>query len=181
MSEKAHEIEHKPVSGRTLLLSSIAAGILAGVALVLFVLPAEYGKDPTGIGTALGLTRLAQTNTYVRPVFDPEVEGNRQDNVDIVIPAGGGLEYKLHVKKGEHVEYSWSSSNTALYFDFHGEPDGDETGYYESYAEGTAAGLAGALDAPFDGNHGWYWENNTGEPVTVSLLTFGTYSVVGKI
>ena len=167
MSEKAHEMEHKAVSGRTLLLSSIAACILAAIALLLFVLPAEYGKDPTGIGTALGLTRLAQTASVGRPVFDPEAEGNRQDNVDIVIPPGGGLEYKLHVKKGDHIEYSWSSSETPLYFDFHGEPDGDETGYFESYA--------------FDGKHGWYWENNTDEPVTVSLLTFGTYSVIGKL
>ena len=74
-----------------------------------------------------------------------------------------------------------NGSETPLYFDFHGEPDGDETGYFESYAEGTAEGLAGSLNAPFDGKHGWYWENNTDEPVTVSLLTFGTYSVIGKL
>lgn len=181
MSDKAHEMEHKPVSGRTLLLSCLAAAALAAVALVLFVLPAEYGQDPTGLGEALGLTRLAQTAPVGRPVFDPEAEGNRQDNVEIVIPAGGGLEYKLHVVKGDHIEYSWSSGDTELYFDFHGEPDGDETGYFESYAEGTAAGLAGSLNAPFDGRHGWYWENMTDKPVTVSLLTFGTYSVIGKI
>jgi hypothetical protein len=181
MTETPDEIPHDQVSNRGLLLACLVAVIMAVVALVLFVWPAEYGKDPTGIGSALGLTRLAETAPAARPVFDPEAEGNRQDNIDIVIPAGGGLEYKLHAVKGDHIEYSWSSGDTELYFDFHGEPDGDATGYFESYAEGTAAGLAGSLNAPFDGRHGWYWENNTDGPVTVSLLTFGAYTVVGKL
>ena len=179
MSEKAHEHEHNPVSARTLVLSCLGAAVLASIALVLFVLPAEYGKDPTGIGAALGLTRLAENAPVMREVFDPEAPGNRQDTVEIQVPAGKGLEYKLHVKKGDHIEYSWTSDSAELYFDFHGEPDGDTTGYFESYAEGTAAGLAGSLNAPFDGNHGWYWENRTDQPATVKLLTFGTYSVVG--
>ncbi len=179
MTEKAHEHEHNPVSGRTLLLSCAAATVLAAIALVLFILPAEYGKDPTGIGGALGLTRLAQTVSAKHEVFDPEAPGNRQDTIDIELPPGKGLEYKLHVKKGDHIEYSWTSDVPELYFDFHGEPDGDTTGYFESYAEGSAAGLAGSLNAPFDGQHGWYWENRTDKPATVKLLTFGTYSVVG--
>ncbi len=181
MTDTAKEVTHGQVSARTLALSCVGAVVLAALALVLFILPAEYGKDPTGVGKALGLTRLASTAPVVREVFDPEKPGNRQDNVEIVVPAGKGLEYKLHVKKGDHFEYSWSSNSTALYFDFHGEPDGDTSGYFESYAEGTANGLAGSLNAPFDGNHGWYWENRSDQPATVKLLTFGTYSVVGKL
>ena len=39
----------------------LAALIAAAVVTVLFIMPAEYGKDPTGIGTALGLTAMANT------------------------------------------------------------------------------------------------------------------------
>lgn len=41
-----------------LALATVAALALALVVLVLFVLPAEYGIDPTGVGSALGLTRM---------------------------------------------------------------------------------------------------------------------------
>lgn len=180
MSAAPDELPHNQASGRTLLLSSIGALALAAIALVLFILPAEYGIDPTGAGKALGLDKLAKTTAVKTYILDESAEGYRKDTVEIEIPPAGGLEYKLHVKKGDHFEYSWTSP-VALYFDFHGEPDGDDSGYFESYAEGTATGLAGSLNAPFDGNHGWYWENRTDEPVTVKLLTFGIYTVVGKL
>tara|TARA_R110002020_G_scaffold232768_2_gene444272 strand:+ start:11459 stop:11578 length:120 start_codon:yes stop_codon:yes gene_type:complete len=32
------------------------------------------------------------------------------------------------------------------------------------------------LEAAFDGNHGWFWRNRTGSPVTVTLKTDGDYS-----
>jgi hypothetical protein len=180
MTATSEEFPHDQVSSRTLVLSSIGAAVLAAIALVLFILPAEYGIDPTGAGKALGLDRLAQTAAVKRNTLDEDAEGYRKDTVEIEIPPAGGLEYKLHVKKGDHFEYSWTSP-VPLYFDFHGEPDGDDSGYFESYAEGTAAGLAGSLNAPFDGRHGWYWENRTDQPVTVKLLTFGIYTVVGKL
>lgn len=48
-----------PPTPRKLALSTLAALLVAGVVLVVAVLPAEYGVDPTGVGTRLGLTRLA--------------------------------------------------------------------------------------------------------------------------
>ena len=47
-------------SRRALLRSTAAALAAAALATVLFVLPAEYGVDPTGLGAKLGLTRLAE-------------------------------------------------------------------------------------------------------------------------
>lgn len=39
--------------------ATIWAGVAAAAILTLFVLPAEWGIDPTGVGKALGLTRMA--------------------------------------------------------------------------------------------------------------------------
>ena len=50
--------EHTPTRG-TLVKSVAAALVAALVAFVLFVLPAEYGRDPTGVGALLGLNQLA--------------------------------------------------------------------------------------------------------------------------
>lgn len=47
-----------PRSKRSLTLATLAAIGVALLVLVLFVLPAEYGIDPTGVGTAIGLNVL---------------------------------------------------------------------------------------------------------------------------
>lgn len=48
-------------SAGSLLRSTLIAMAVAAVLLVTCVLPAEYGKDPTGIGTLLGLTQMGET------------------------------------------------------------------------------------------------------------------------
>lgn len=57
-------------SRKKLLIGSVAAVAVVAVGLVVFVLPAEYGIDPTGAGAALGLTELAQSgeeeNIYLK-------------------------------------------------------------------------------------------------------------------
>ena len=47
-----------PMEPRRLLLSTLAALALAVVVLLVAVLPAEYGWDPTGLGRASGFSRL---------------------------------------------------------------------------------------------------------------------------
>ena len=53
-------MEHH-VSLTTLIKATLAAIALAAVALVLFILPAEYNIDPTGVGQKLGLSVLAES------------------------------------------------------------------------------------------------------------------------
>jgi len=102
-----------------------------------------------------------------------------QDSVKIMIPAGKGLEYKFHLVKGASLEYSWATDGAKLYFDFHGEPQGDKTGYFKSFKESTDNQANGTLTAPFEGPHGWYWENKTRSPVTIILNTKGSYRILG--
>ena len=51
--------ELPPPTPARLLRSVLLALAVAGLVLVLFVLPAEYAVDPTGFGRLLGLDRLA--------------------------------------------------------------------------------------------------------------------------
>lgn len=103
----------------------------------------------------------------------------RTDTVDIVVPAGKGLEYKLFIAKDANIRYAWKTKNGGLYFDFHGEPKGDTTGYFESYTISTASDVRGSLFAPFDGSHGWYWKNNGSQAILVSLRIEGNYEILG--
>jgi hypothetical protein len=47
-------------SSATLLRSTVIAALVAALLLVVAVLPAEYGIDPTGIGRVLGLTQMGE-------------------------------------------------------------------------------------------------------------------------
>ncbi|MCL1127332.1 hypothetical protein [Shewanella surugensis] len=103
----------------------------------------------------------------------------RSDIIDIVIPAKKGLEYKLLMDKFTHLTYEWRTDGEPLYFDFHGEPKGDKTGYFESFSITTSTQMKGSLTTPFAGSHGWYWKNQTNDPITVTLSTKGDYTIKG--
>jgi hypothetical protein len=170
---------------KMLIISIISAIILAVIILITIVGPAEFGIDPTGLGKALGLTVLAKPqhhNAQAKLTCPPNesLEG-WLDIVVITVPAASGLEYKFHLEKNAELKYSWSTNGSKLYFDFHGEPAGDTTGYFKSFKETTDNQSNGVLTAPFAGSHGWYWENKTQLPVQVTLKTKGQYTVKGLI
>ena len=75
--------------------------------------------------------------------------------------------------------FEWLNDGEALYIDLHGEPEGDTTGYLESYTIATSNELKGSFTAPFAGSHGWYWKNETDNPIAVQLLVKGQYEVIG--
>ena len=170
---------------KTLIISMICALLLAVFILIAFVGPAEYGIDPTGLGKDLGLTALAKpVEGNTKKVFSclsAEQPVAWQDIVIITVPAKSGLEYKFYIQQGADIEYAWVSDSAVLYFDFHGEPAGDTTGYFKSYRESTAGQSEGKLKAPFTGVHGWYWKNDSQNAVQVTLKTKGKYRVKGLI
>ena len=180
----SQKIEHKqpPPSTTTLIRSSIIATLSAALALTVAILPAEYGIDPTGIGKTLGLTALSSTDNSdqnQQAANTLSAIGIQEDTVNITVPANDGLEYKFYIKKGDSMKYTWSSGDGSLFFDFHGEPDGDTSGFFESYTVSTADNVRGTFTASFDGTHGWYWQNESFAPMTISLKTQGKYKVVG--
>jgi len=99
----------------------------------------------------------------------------QNDTIMITIDADDYIEYKLYLAKGATLDYKWKSDDAELSFDFHGEPAGDTTGYFKSYNKSTNTQTSGSLTTPFAGTHGWYWENNSSEPVTVTLNISGDY------
>ncbi|NOZ55023.1 MAG: HupE/UreJ family protein [Gammaproteobacteria bacterium] len=98
-----------------------------------------------------------------------------KDIFSITIPARDDMEYKLYVLKGASFEYSWKTNGAELFFDFHGEPAGDTTGYFDSFKKSTDSQSSGSFTTTFEGTHGWYWKNNTRSPVTIELKTKGDY------
>jgi len=179
-----NEISH-PIPSKIALMkaSAIAFGISV-IALVFMILPAEYNIDITGFGGKIGLVQLAATDSPETAAMESIVTGNNEnqiDNVTIEIPAGKGIEYKFYLTQYAKLEYQWVVTNgERIYFDFHGEPEGDTTGYFESYTIAVSEEMKGSMIAPFAGSHGWYWRNDSLTPVKIMLTTKGDYQVIGN-
>jgi len=177
MSEMNYHVHSKA----TLIKSGIFATVLAVGVYVAIILPAEFNKDPTGIGVLLGLNVLSEPAPVVNDIkIEQQTSAEFKSNeVEVVVPAGRGVEYKFQLSKYENLTYEWITNGEALFFDFHGEPAGDTTGYFESYAITTANEMKGSMTVPFDGSHGWYWKNSSDKPVKILLKTQGNYQILG--
>ena len=114
-------------------------------------------------------------STQVAPKAEDNQRSDWMDVVTVIIPARGEKEYKLLLDKGKTFEYSWETDGEKLFYDFHGEPSGDTTGYFKSFKKSTERKSKGALKASFDGTHGWYWRNNTSSAVKIDLKLSGEY------
>lgn len=165
------------------------ATAVAAVILVVAVLPAEYGIDPTGIGTRVGLLRPLQSAIDMATPISAEaaatVTGSdvafRSDEMTLTLKPGEGAEIKATMRQGDSYVFSWTVAGGTVEFDMHGEyPDG--SGGEASYRKGEdAANGYGTFHAPFEGRHGWFWQNLTWEPVTVTLKTSGFYTKIEKL
>jgi hypothetical protein len=152
--------------------------VFAAVTLLTVILPAEYNIDPTGIGHKLGLTvfNIKAETSNSNPAEEPK---KAIETINVTVPAGLGIEYKFVMAQYQKIEYEWITNGPVLYFDLHGDPEGDTTGYFESYAIATLDEMKGSFTAPFSGQHGWYWKNTSSSPVTVQLIVKGEYAKHG--
>ena len=115
----------------------------------------------------VGNTKIVTETDLVQP--------QRDDVIKIVIPARADKEYKFYLEKGATLKYAWNAEGTSLFYDFHGEPSGDTSGYFKSFEKSTARQAKGSLTSIFAGTHGWYWKNSSSSSVTITLITKGEY------
>ena len=188
-----------PSTRRLLKVTAIAIAV-AGVILVTTVLPAEYGIDPTGVGSRLGLDVLASTaeaaelppTATATATAEPELDAvgqpakpveagvvskrdgkYRSETLSLTLAPGKGAEIKAAMKTGDGMVFHWSASGDVA-VDMHGERTGAAKDEYTSYwIEKAQRQASGSFTAPFDGSHGWYWLNRSSEPVTVQVEVSG--------
>ena len=202
------EMTHPVLSKRKIIKAILLSLIIGTLVLVCAIMPAEYGIDPTGAGKTLGFIRLYipedTGKTVIRgnyPMIKMEKAGSgpgvkrpaeadnpppaqqyeiREDSVQVTVPAGKGIEYKIYMLKHGTVKYEWTTDKDLVYFDFHGEvneavPTKDT--YYESYAIAYSNNMVGTLLAPYEGKHGWYFRNNSKSDIVVIIRLKGQYSL----
>jgi hypothetical protein len=192
-----------PSTGKLLKSTGIAVAV-ASVLLATVVLPAEYGVDPTRVGSLLGLTEMGRIKMQLAAEAEAEEAsvqpataapaavaaaptagvasetppGVRTDETVLTLAPDQGAEIKLVMEEGARVDFAWTSSGGAVNFDTHADRPGTP---YHGYGKGTEQRVEGELVAAFTGSHGWFWRNRTGEPVTITLRTEGPYSEVKRV
>jgi hypothetical protein len=179
------------VEARQRLAAAAGAALLgAGLILVMFVLPAEYGIDPLGVGARVGLVELGAVGKQVSALNEsasagagqatlvvPQERAFKGETVEFKVGPREGMEYKYRLDKGEALLFSWKTTGPVA-FEFHAEPDGAPRGYAQTYEKGDGKSeSSGTLTAPFPGIHGWYWENKTDKEITVTLTSAGFYNM----
>lgn len=186
MSDNSHLNQGEAPSASMLIKATLGAMLVSFVILVVAVLPAEYGVDPTGLGEVIGLDQLNEAEDAaaaggaagVLLSSDPVLKADtapRTGTMRVPLQPGTGREIKSYMKPGDNFVFSWRAEGGAVSFDMHGERP-DSKGAFTSYWAGENQHQAsGSFTAPFEGTHGWYWENTGNTPVTIVLETSGFY------
>ncbi len=168
-------------SKRSIIKATLISLSVALVLLFIIVIPAEYGIDLLGTGKLLGLNSMAATKIAVKETTDNKTQTKmfQLNTVELKLFPRQGYEYKFRLEEGSAMLYSWTS-NKAIEYEFHGEPEIGPKGYFKTYEKQKSALFEqGSFTAPFTGRQGWYFKNNSGESVAITLNTAGYYEVIG--
>lgn len=206
---KKPDLADLPSSARLLRSTAIAAAT-ALVILVTIVLPAEYGVDPTRVGSLFGLTEMGRIKQQLAEEAANETVAAAVDApapvvAEVVVadaavaapvpPSDSGqpewrdeISFTLAPDAAAEFKLVMKEGETAEFLWF---TDGARVNYdthgdwpgvsYHGYEKGSVVRLEGALIAAFDGSHGWFWRNRSGAPMTVTLRTHGQYGELKRV
>ena len=186
------------MSRKGLLLATGGAAAVAAVVLFVGVIPAEFGYDPLGLGKATGISRLwvpdevTIKNTSGGLAYAHEYPiAWRTDVIEIPLTsvdggrAGYELEYKVRMRKNAALIYEWKrlarSTTTMSMTTSTGAHDAEQTGEdmtVATYRQSNARTIRGSLIAPFDGIHGWFFQNSSIKPVVIRVRIAGFYELI---
>jgi hypothetical protein len=180
--------------------STIIATIGAIVIGVGVYLPAEYGTDPTGVGSILGLTEMGgikqqlaaeaaadealhggdESSSLMNDIFGLLVSTAHaqeawQDEITFTLAPGAFTEIKATMEEGATMTYAWTSTGGRINFDLHAHAGGEDVTYERG--RGQTSG-EGSFETPFAGDHGWFWRNRDDADITVILQLRGDYSEI---
>ena len=158
---------------KTQLLGCLFGALIAAVLVfVALILPAEYSIDPLGTGKYLGLVGLGVDSDTL--LYSEDCD-HIQDRRVFELAPFESVEYSYHMRRDALFVFSWQASSV-LHYNLHGTvslPGRANFDTAKSSGVGAAAQQQGRYRAPFDGRHGWFWENRTDENQSLELVVAG--------
>lgn len=164
--------------GRRLGLTVLASTSSAPVVLPPPPVPADvvdYSSrnqvEATKAATAFGVSEQQSFSAESQSPAPPGMPA-KHETLSFELEPGKGVEVKALLKSGYGLVYHWSADGDVA-VDMHGERTGVK-GAWTSYSVNSVQRMAsGTFIAPFDGSHGWYWENRGSQRVAVQIDVTG--------
>jgi hypothetical protein len=154
----------QPPGKRTIVIGTVAALAVAAVILVTIIWPAEYGRDPTGVGGLLGIKGMSTAPTQTIEIVDnvggnervreleipdfgdpvplpnpnvhqPESATPQTRTVTLELDVDAETEVKAVLGENKMIVYSWSVDRGILYSDFHGHNEEFGSDFWVRYQE----------------------------------------------
>lgn len=163
------------LSPKRILILLLISLVVAIVLLFTVVLPAEYGIDPLRTGNLLGITGMSKDQQVFEPL--PQTNAPKSQEMEIVLQPYESLEIKFEMEQGGSLIYQWESDQELLY-ELHAEPEGAVLGYADTFDRDKSLQSMGTYIAPYDGIHGWFWENRTFSVATLKINVTGFFSCI---
>ena len=180
----------KPLSAGRMLAVTWSALVVASLIVFGAILPAEFNSDPLGLGRITGLSRLwapreiaFDTAATAVPLAREYRSGFRADTIEIPLRREGDPTRGVRMNKDATLIYEWSvsdlPSSEEFYYDFHGHTlTNTKEMTVATYKQATGTSANGALTAPFDGVHGWFFQNQSVNPIVVRVKISGFYELI---
>jgi len=172
MSETTAPGRFEPPSGKKILVGTLVALVVALIVLVTWIWPAEYGRDPTGIGALLGIKNMSMAATrtieivdtvggneilreveipeFGEPVplpnpavYQAEAEPPRTVTMQIELGESGETEVKAVLTEGKAIVFDWEVDDGIVYTDFHGHTPEFGEDFWVRYQEDQQGAASG--------------------------------------
>jgi hypothetical protein len=196
MTEQQHISNPMPI--KKLIVVTLSALAIAVLIVCGAILPAEFHRDPLGLGKLSGVARLwapaeiqVESGSGAVPRSREYQRSFRNDIIEIPLTGflggrfGSELEYKVSLAKDATLIYEWEVIGTTeprdFHFDFHGHTTPKlptESMLVATYKQAFGLQQRGALTAPFDGIQGWLFSNSSDHPLVVRLKLSGFYDLI---
>ncbi len=163
----------EPPSGKSILVGAVVALAVAIVVLITFILPAEYGIDPTGIGRLTGIQGMSTEPTRTIEFASTEggIETLRQAEIpdfgdpvplpnpdvfqaadgppmsrtlSIDLEVNGRTEIKTVLREKQAIVFDWQVDRGIVYTDFHGHTPEFGEDFWVRYKEDQRGAASGS-------------------------------------
>jgi hypothetical protein len=190
-------------STKQLINSTLLAAGVAAALLVTVVMPAEYGIDPTGIGSITGLKKMGEIRVSLakeeardrannsgtsNEKNNPSVKSTPQlikSTPQLISSTANSLSHQTEVTlapdEGAEVKVVMSQGKKMQYS---WSTDSGKANF-DVHADSQELGIdyhpySKGAEA-FDGSHGWFWRNRTSNPIVITLKTQGEYTDIKRV
>jgi hypothetical protein len=130
---------------------------------VLFSLPASAKPDEATLRSALAGKGVA---------MPAEV---KSDHWSYELQPYESIEMKYRMAQGAPMVFAWKAS-APIHYDEHSVPDQGGNPATESFVITDGAAQTALYVAPFTGIHGWFWQNQSLQPVSLTIDSTGGFT-----